>query len=52
MFRIVNGNDACYKVLRKWKVINWCRFYNPTGAPIIYEKEQIIKVYNTVKPNF
>ncbi|MBK7881805.1 MAG: DUF11 domain-containing protein [Saprospiraceae bacterium] len=52
VFRIVNGNDACYKVLRKWKVINWCRFYNPTGAPIIYEKEQIIKVYNTVKPNF
>ncbi|MBK7695073.1 MAG: hypothetical protein IPI30_12325 [Saprospiraceae bacterium] len=24
---IVNGNDACYEVLRKVSLINWCRFY-------------------------
>ena len=42
LFRFINGSDACYKIIRKWKVINWCRFYDITGAPIIYEHDQII----------
>ncbi|MBK9270101.1 MAG: DUF11 domain-containing protein [Saprospiraceae bacterium] len=52
VFRIINGNDACYKVLRRWKVTNWCRFYDRAGNPIIYDHEQIIKIHNTEAPYF
>jgi len=52
LFRFINGSDACYKIIRKWKVINWCRFYDITGAPIIYEHDQIIKISNKIKPTF
>jgi len=52
IFRIINGNDACYKVLRKWQVINWCRFYDQDRNPIIYKHEQIIKIHNTMPPSF
>ncbi|MBK9107383.1 MAG: HYR domain-containing protein [Saprospiraceae bacterium] len=50
-FRFINGSDACYKIIRKWKVINWCRLYDPiTNDPIIYTREQIIKIHNKVAP--
>ncbi|MBK9727826.1 MAG: HYR domain-containing protein [Saprospiraceae bacterium] len=50
-FRFINGSDACYKILRKWKVLNWCRLYDPTtGDPNIYTHEQIIKIFNTTPP--
>lgn len=48
LFRFVNGSDACYKILRKWKVINWCRF--GSNENLYYEHTQIIKVNNTIKP--
>ncbi len=50
-FRIINGLEACYKILRKWKVINWCR-YNRGLTDSVYTYLQIIKVHNTVAPTF
>ena len=52
-FRFVNGSDACFKILRKWKAIDWCQklpngaggYYNPT-----VEHTQIIKVNNVIAP--
>ncbi len=50
-FKFLTGTDACFKILRKWKVINWCRFRDyRTGDPIIYERVQILKSFNKVAP--
>ena len=54
VFRFVNGSDACYKIIRKWKAIDWCQFvYNSTSRQYEYvtvTHEQIIKVNNLVDP--
>ncbi len=51
VFRFVTASDACFKILRKWKIINWCRFKDSrTGEPIIYEHIQILKAHNKVAP--
>lgn len=50
LFRFVSGSDACFKIIRKWKIINWCHFYDQQGNPIIYEHSQIIKVNNKIDP--
>ena len=48
------GIQTCYKVLRTWKVVNWCNAtVDPmTGATIYprWEHEQILKVVNTTDP--
>jgi uncharacterized repeat protein (TIGR01451 family) len=49
-FRFVSGSDACYKILRKWKIINWCNIKDVNGDPIIYTHTQVIKVNNTIAP--
>ncbi|MEI2693768.1 MAG: T9SS type A sorting domain-containing protein [Saprospiraceae bacterium] len=43
--------DACYKILRKWIVIDWCQ-YDPNIDPEKgrWEFTQIIKVRDQVKP--
>ncbi len=43
--------DACYKILRKWVVIDWCQ-YDPNLDPERgrWEFTQIIKVRDQVKP--
>ncbi len=43
--------DACYKILRKWVVIDWCQ-YDPNIDPIKgrWEFTQVIKVRDQVKP--
>ncbi|MBK6544023.1 MAG: HYR domain-containing protein [Saprospiraceae bacterium] len=43
--------DACFKVLRKWVVIDWCQ-YDPSIDPVKgrWEYLQIIKVHDTDKP--
>ncbi|MBK9221390.1 MAG: HYR domain-containing protein [Saprospiraceae bacterium] len=43
--------DACFKVLRKWVVIDWCQ-YDPSIDPIKgrWEYLQIIKVHDNDKP--
>lgn len=47
-FNNSNNADACLKIIRKWKVIDWCQFTN--GLYPVWEYEQIIKVNNSVDP--
>ncbi|MFK7937531.1 MAG: HYR domain-containing protein, partial [Saprospiraceae bacterium] len=44
---------ACFKIIRTWKVINWCE-YNPNDPDGggRYEKVQIIKVLDNDAPTF
>ncbi|MEO7176334.1 MAG: HYR domain-containing protein [Saprospiraceae bacterium] len=44
--------DACLKIIRRWKVIDWCQFNQSTGEYLVWEYEQIIKVKNIVPPVF
>ncbi len=41
----------CQKILRKWKVLDWCQ-YNPSNPSAIYiwEKTQTINITNTIAP--
>ncbi len=52
LFRIVQGGDACYKIIRKWKVIDWCQFvYTQSGVSYPFaSREQIIKIHNLIDP--
>ncbi len=44
---------ACKKILRKWTVIDWCQYDpNVTGSTGFYTYTQVIKVLNTIAPNF
>jgi len=43
-------DPSCFKILRKWKVIDWCQFSN--GSYQIWEHTQVIKVINTIGPEF
>ncbi|MEO7176657.1 MAG: T9SS type A sorting domain-containing protein [Saprospiraceae bacterium] len=49
----INEIGACKKILRKWKVIDWCQ-YNPEqpGVYAIWTHDQILKVNDNVKPTF
>ena len=54
VFSFIQDSLVCYKVLRKWKVIDWCNF-KMVDNNYVYEKweyEQIIKVNNIVGPEF
>jgi hypothetical protein len=44
-------DNVCFKVLRKWTVIDWCNFNSRTGAGK-YSRVQVIKVVNKDKPRF
>src|SRR5690606_2689003 len=48
-YEFVNNNDACFKIVRTWKVINWCRD-DAFGNPLVFEYDQTLKVHNTVAP--
>ncbi|GAB1398331.1 hypothetical protein MASR1M65_31110 [Saprospiraceae bacterium] len=42
---------ACFKILRKWVVIDWCQYDpNKPNSPGRWEHTQIIKVFDTEKP--
>jgi hypothetical protein len=43
------GYPACYKIVRTWKVLDWCQYNAATGAGI-WTKQQIIAVMDTQKP--
>ena len=43
--------DACFKILRKWIVIDWCQF-DPLTFEGKWEYGQIIKVFNSDAPQF
>jgi hypothetical protein len=47
-FPFVDNSEACYKIVRTWKIINWCRFDTFANDGWVYE--QIIKVRNGVPP--
>ncbi len=42
---------ACFKIVRTWKVINWCT-YQPGGTTGIWEATQIIMVTDDTPPSF
>ena len=52
VFNFVPDPLVCYKVLRKWKVIDWCDFSMENGQYVYkkYHFEQIIKVNNNIPP--
>ncbi len=47
VFNIVEG--VCYKILRKWTVVDWCQ-YNPATGVGLLSRTQVIKIANTVPP--
>ena len=48
-FDFVDG--ACYKILRDWKVIDWCQYDANTGAGL-WSYTQVIKVIDSNGPAF
>lgn len=50
VFRFIQGSDACYKIIRRWKVINWCRLEFVNGIPITYYHDQVLKIINKTPP--
>jgi len=56
VFPFFNSQRACLKIIRKWKVIDWCDFeYDPATGRFEYERyeyEQVIKVNDDVDPFF
>jgi len=48
IFEVSTGANTCYKILRKWKVLNWCVVTD--GEHEIYEYNQTIKVTNDTAP--
>lgn len=54
VFTFNNSNgEACFKIVRKWEVIDWCQFVELPGGGVnypVWTHTQIIKIHNTVKP--
>ena len=48
VFDFSNADQACFKILRTWKVIDWCQLNTPTVG--IWTHIQVIKVMNNVPP--
>ena len=44
-------NSQCKKIMRTWKVLDWCN-YSPTNGYGIYTKVQIIYLINNTAPAF
>ena len=47
----IQCEDACYKIIRKWRVLDWCK-YNEQNGSGLYEHQQVIKVIDTVPPTY
>jgi hypothetical protein len=47
-----NVDGICYKIMRKWRVIDWCQYTTgtPIPAPGYWEYTQYIMVNDNVKP--
>ncbi len=52
LFEFTQDGQACFKILRTWKVIDWCRqeTRDDDNTFPTFEYEQIIKVGNNVAP--
>lgn len=49
-FTVINGNGACFKIIRTWEIVDWC---NKVGNQFVsYTGQQVIMVINTVPPGF
>lgn len=48
-FDFVTDGDACFKILRRWTVIDWCQ-KDALGAPISFTFDQVLKVNNFTAP--
>ncbi len=48
-YRFINGSDACYKIIRRWTVIDWCQKLKD-GSYVRWYHEQIIKVIDNENP--
>lgn len=48
---IFNDNEACMKILREWKVIDWCNYNSHTGRGL-YTHLQTIKITDGEAPVF
>ncbi len=48
VFDFSNNDQACFKILRKWTVMDWCQLDGQGGG--IWTKTQVIKVMNTEGP--
>ncbi len=46
---INNNYPSCYKILRKWTVINWCN-YNQSNNVGYYQYNQVIDIIDTIGP--
>lgn len=44
-----NAGDPCFKIIRVWKVIDWCQ-RDQNNNVIIWQDTQYIKVFNLVDP--
>lgn len=49
IFSFVDG--VCYKILRRWKVIDWCVYQaNIPNSPGLYMYDQVIKISDDIAP--
>jgi hypothetical protein len=48
VFDFSSGSQACFKILRTWKVIDWCQYVPPYSG--VWTHIQVIKVMNNVPP--
>jgi hypothetical protein len=45
--------NVCMKILRNWKVIDWCKYQPNTGSDEgVWEYTQVLKIVETSKPQF
>jgi hypothetical protein len=51
-FFALNNDSACYKIVRTWKVINWC-YYDPYKEPVkVPTKETGLSIDETTYKNY
>ncbi len=51
VFTFLDG--ACYKILREWTVIDWCKYQpNNPWSPGIWKHTQVLKLFNHNPPTF
>lgn len=50
-YSLTPGDEVCYKVLRTWRVLDWCTS-DRNGDPRVFTDVQLIKVVNTQGPVF
>ena len=48
-YRFIASGDFCYKIVRKWTVIDWCQKYKD-GSYHRWYHDQLIKVIDNVNP--